>query len=171
MIKEYPLVGIRTYDINLIPDERGFFAEALRQDWKELIDEWVVQANLSYSYPDIVRAWHRHLRGQVDHFLVLKGAAKICVYDEETKHLVEVIGSEKKPAITRIPGHYWHGFKAISNEPTMIMYFVNRLYEPKDPDEDRRPWNDTGIIPIAINGNKNDPRVGKPWDWFYPPYK
>ena len=22
-----------------------------------------------------------------------------------------------------------------------------------------------------INGSKNDRRVNKPWDWFYPPFK
>jgi dTDP-4-dehydrorhamnose 3,5-epimerase len=170
-MKEYPLPGIRSYEINLIPDERGFFAEAIRQDWHELIDEWIVQSNLSYSYPGMVRAWHKHLRGQVDHFLVLKGAAKICAFDEETQSLVEVIGTSQKPAITRIPGQYWHGFKAIGDEPTLIMYFVNRLYEYTNPDEVRRPWNDSGIIPIEINGSKNDPRAGKPWDWFYPPHK
>jgi dTDP-4-dehydrorhamnose 3,5-epimerase len=170
-MKEYPLPGVRSYEINLIPDERGFFAEAIRQDWKDLIDEWIVQSNMSFSYPGMVRAWHKHLRGQVDHFLVLKGAAKICAYDDEKKSLVEVIGTSQKPAITRIPGFYWHGFKAIGDEPTLIMYFVNRLYDYKNPDEVRRPWNDSEIIPEEINGNKSDPRAGKPWDWFYPPHK
>lgn len=171
MLKEYPLPGIKTYDINLLPDERGFFAEVLRKDWKDLIDEWVVQANMSYSYPGMVRAWHRHDRGQVDHFLVIKGAAKICAYDEKTRQLVEVIGSGDKPAITRMPGFYMHGFKAIANEPTLLIYFVNRTYDYKNPDEIRKPWNDPEIVPLEINGNKNDPRVGKPWDWFYPPHK
>ncbi len=35
MTKEYALAGVKTQEINLIPDERGFFAEALRQDWGE----------------------------------------------------------------------------------------------------------------------------------------
>ncbi|MGB8707145.1 MAG: hypothetical protein WCD72_04245 [Dehalococcoidia bacterium] len=41
MVKEYPLQGVRTCELNLVPDERGFFAEALRQDWNEFIDEWI----------------------------------------------------------------------------------------------------------------------------------
>jgi dTDP-4-dehydrorhamnose 3,5-epimerase len=171
LIKEYPLAGVKTYDINIMPDERGFFAEAFRQDWQSIVDEWVVQANLSYSYPNIVRAWHKHLRGQVDYFLVLKGAMKICAYDEETKRLVEIVGSEKKPMIIRIPGHYLHGTKTVSDEPSLTMYFVNRMYDSKNPDEIRRPWDDSEIIPVEINGNKNDLRVGIHWDWFYPPYK
>ena len=171
MLKQYPLEGVRTHEINLIPDERGFFAEALRQDWQEFIDEPIAQANMSFTYPGIVRAWHRHVCGQVDYFLVLRGASKICAYDEKTQRLVEVIASGTLPMLLRVEGRYYHGFKAISDEPSLMVYFVNRLYDYKNPDEERIPWNDPKIIPTEINGNKNDPRVGKPWDWFYPPYK
>ena len=171
-IKNYPLEGVKVYELKIIPDERGFFAEALRQDWGEFINgEWVVQANLSYSYPDIVRAWHKHERGQIDYFLVVKGAMKICAYDEETGKMVEIIGSEHKPSVIRIPGKYWHGTKTISDIPSLTVYFVTRLYDYKNPDELRRPWNDPTIIPTEINGRKDDPRVGKPWDWFTPPHK
>jgi dTDP-4-dehydrorhamnose 3,5-epimerase len=171
-MKEYALKGVKVQEINLIPDERGFFAEALRQDWKDLLEEeWIVQANISYSYPDIVRAWHKHQRGQVDYFLVLKGAMKICAYEEETGKLVEIIASEEKPSIVRIPGKYLHGTKTVSNTPSLTVYFVTRLYDYKNPDEIRRPWNDQTIIPTEINGRKDDPRVGKPWDWFSPPHK
>jgi dTDP-4-dehydrorhamnose 3,5-epimerase len=171
MLKEYPLKGVTTREINIIPDERGFFAEALRQDWQDFIDEWIAQVNLSYSYPTMVRAWHKHLRGQVDYFLVLKGTSKVCAYEEETQKLVEIVGSGAKPVLIRMPGHYYHGFKAIADEPSLMVYFVNRLYDYKSPDEERIPWNSPIIVPLEINGNKNDPRVGKPWDWFYPPHK
>jgi hypothetical protein len=47
----------------------------MRADWKDLLgDDVVVQANLSVTYPGIVRAWHRHLRGQTDYFLVVRGS-------------------------------------------------------------------------------------------------
>lgn len=171
-MKEYPLKGVKVQEINVIPDERGFFAEAIRQDWKDLLEEeWIVQANISYSYPGIVRAWHKHERGQVDYFLVLKGAMKICAYEEETGKLVEIIASGEKPSIVRIPGKYLHGTKTVSNTPSLTLYFVTRLYDYKSPDEIRRSWNDQTIIPIEINGRKDDPRVGKPWDWFSPPHK
>ena len=171
-MKEYALKGVKTYEIEILPDERGFFTEALRADWKEFLeDEQITQINLSYSYPHVVRAWHKHTRGQIDHFLVLKGAMKICAYDEKTGKMVEVIASDKKPTVVRIPGKYLHGTKTISNDPSLLIYFVNRLYDYQNPDEHRRSWNDQTIIPTEINGNKNDPRVGKPWDWFRVPYK
>jgi dTDP-4-dehydrorhamnose 3,5-epimerase len=171
-MKEYALDGVRTYEIKLLPDERGFFSEALRTDWKEFLeDEQVEQINLSYSYPNIIRAWHKHLKGQIDHFLVIHGAMKICAYDEKTGKMAEIIASAKKPTIVRIPGKYLHGTKTVSNEPSLLVYFVNRLYEYNNPDEFRVAWNDKSIIPTEINGKTNDPRVGKPWDWFRPPHK
>ena len=169
--RTFSLPGVMSRDLSLFTDERGFFAEAFRQDWGDLVDEWIKQANLSFSYPNVVRGWHRHVRGQVDYFLVLRGAMKICAYDESSRDLVEVVGSQEKPTLIRIPGKYWHGTKTISVEPSVTMYFVNNLYDPSQPDEDRRPWNDREIIPLSITGNKKDPRVGLPWDWFYPPYK
>ena len=157
------LEGVRIYELKKIPDERGFFAELLRKDWKEILgDEWIVQANLSYSYPGVIRAWHRHLRGQTDYFIVLQGAMRICAYDEKTGQLDEIVASEHKLQIVRIPGHYWHGTKTISDKPSLTLYFVTRLYDYSNPDEERRPWNDPTII---------DPRTGKPYDWNKPPHK
>jgi dTDP-4-dehydrorhamnose 3,5-epimerase len=171
-MKEYTLKGVRVKEVEIIPDERGFFAEALREDWKDFIEEdWIAQANISYSYPNVVRAWHKHERGQVDYFLVLEGAMKICAYEEGTGKMVEIIASGKKPSIVRIPGRYLHGTKTVSSMPSLTVYFVTRLYDYKAPDEVRRPWNDPTIVPTEINGKREDPRVGKPWDWFYPPYK
>jgi len=171
MIKEYQLEGIKCHEINVLPDERGFFAEALRRDWADFIPDEIVQANISFSYPGIVRAWHRHNRGQVDYFLVLKGTSKICAYDDKKHSLVEVIASGLKPQLIRVPGHYYHGFKAIADEPSLMIYFVNKNYDYKNPDEERIPWNDETVVPLDINGNTKDPRTGQPWDWFYPPYK
>lgn len=167
-VREYDLPGVKTYDLKVIPDDRGFFSEAIRKDWKEFTggDE-IVQANVSFSYPGIIRAWHRHLRGQVDYFLVLQGAMKICAYDDReglpTKgKLVEIIASSQKPQIVRILGIYWHGTKTISSEPSLLVYFTTRLYDHQNPDEERRPWNDPSII---------DSRTGQPYDWNRPPHK
>ena len=176
-VKELALPGVKLADLMRFPDERGIFTEIMRSDWNELLeDDTIVQANLSVTYPGIVRAWHKHERGQVDYFLVIKGAIKVCAYDDRADsptngHLVEVILSENRLQILRVPGHYWHGFKAVSPETAYLIYFVNKLYDYENPDELRRPWNDPTIIPSVINGNKDDPRVGKPWDWFGLPHK
>jgi dTDP-4-dehydrorhamnose 3,5-epimerase len=157
------LDGVKVYELKKFPDERGFFTELLRRDWKDLFgDEWIVQANLSYSYPGVIRAWHKHLRGQVDYFIVLKGAMKICAYDEKTKKMDEIVASEHKLQVVRIPGHYYHGTKTLGDEPSLTLYFVTRLYDYDKPDEERKPWNDPAII---------DSKTGSPYDWEKPPHK
>jgi len=166
------LDGMKVKPIKRLPDERGFFCEVMRTDWKELFGEdTIMQVNHSFTYPDVIRAWHRHLRGQVDYFLVLKGAIKICAFDDKTFELNEVVSSGSDLQVVRVPGHYWHGFKAVGNEPSMLVYFTTNLYDQADPDEERRAWNDSKLIPKIINGKKNDARIGKPWDWNYPPNK
>lgn len=155
-----------------MPDERGTFTEVFRTDWKDLLEnDEAVQANISVTYPGIIRAWHRHLRGQVDYFTLLKGAIKIGVYDEKKGELDEIVSSGQNLQTVRVPGHYWHGFKAVGNEPVMLLYFTTALYDAANPDEERRSWNDQTLIPKSINGKKNDPRIGKPWDWNHPPHK
>lgn len=166
------LEGIKIKVLKRKPDERGFFAELMRKDWKEILrrDEFM-QVNLSITYPGIIRAWHRHSRGQVDYFIALRGALKICAYDPESRELDEIVSTGQKPQIVRIPGEYWHGFKAIGNESVWLLYFTSNLYDYNHPDEERRPWNDPKIVPKSINGKTDDPRVGKPWDWNYPPHR
>ena len=144
----------------------------MRKDWKDLFaEDTIVQANLSLTYPNIIRAWHRHLKGQTDYFLALKGLIKICAFDEKIGEINEVVSSALDLQVVRIPGLYWHGFKVLGNEPAMLLYFTTNLYDPANPDEERRPWNDQTIVPKIVNGKKDDARVGKPWDWNYPPHK
>ena len=169
--------GIEIRDLLKHVDERGFFVELFRDDWKDLFkSQFLFQFNLSYSYPNIIRAWHRHIRDQVDYFVCIEGSIKVCAYDDRKDsetygELVEIILSDESLRVVRIPGILWHGYKAIGTKPTRLLYGVNRLYNYDDPDEERRPWNDPTIIPKSINGRTDDPRVGKPWDWNYPPYK
>jgi dTDP-4-dehydrorhamnose 3,5-epimerase len=166
------LTGIIIKPIKRSSDERGFFTEIMRTDWKDLFgNDSVTQANLSQSFPGIIRAWHKHVKGQTDYFIALKGTIKICAFDEKTEELNEIISSGQNLQAVRVPGHYWHGFKAVGNEPAMLLYFTTKLYNYDSPDEKRRPWNDPTLIPKSINGNKDDPRIGKPWDWNYPPNK
>ena len=97
-IKELPLPGVKLADLQRFPDERGIFTEIFRNDWKELLGEdSIVQANFSVTYPGIVRAWHKHERGQVDYFLVIRGSIKVCAYDDEEKFSYKGTSSRSGP--------------------------------------------------------------------------
>jgi dTDP-4-dehydrorhamnose 3,5-epimerase len=163
MIEKELLDGIKISELKKNIDERGFFSEIFRTDWEEMFgNDEIVQANLSISYPGMIRAWHRHNLGQVDHFLVLQGAIRICAYDDNKQQLDEIISSSERLQLVRIPGFYWHGFKNIGNSTSYVLYFVNKLYDYHNPDEERRSWNDPSII---------DPKTGRSYDWNKAPHK
>jgi dTDP-4-dehydrorhamnose 3,5-epimerase len=163
------LPGVKIKELTKFPDERGSFAEAFREDWYDFVepDDEILQVNLSYSYPGMIRAWHRHEKGQVDYFITIRGATKICAYDDDENsstrgQLDQIISSGEKIQCVRIPGFYYHGFKSVGFEPALVVYLTTRLYDYKNPDEERRPWNDSTII---------DPKTGKPFDWNAIPHK
>ena len=166
------LKGIKIKPVKRFSDERGFFSEIMRTDWKDLFGtDPIAQANLSFTFPGVIRAWHRHLRGQTDYFIALRGTIKICAFDEKTEELNEIISSNIDLQVVRMPGQYWHGFKAVGNENALLLYFTTKLYNYENPDEERIPWNDQAIVPKAVNGKKDDPRIKKTWDWNYPIHK
>lgn len=156
------LPGVKIYDIKKNVDERGFFAELHRSDWKSFVGvDKVAQISLSVSRPGIIRAWHRHSGGQIDYICVVKGVLKVCIYDdrEDSKtrgQLDEIVLNGEQIQVIRIPGFYWHGTKCIGDGASTILYFMTKLYDYKNPDEERRPWNDPSII---------DPRTGEQYDW------
>jgi dTDP-4-dehydrorhamnose 3,5-epimerase len=158
---------MKILDLKKHYDERGFFSELIRNDWQDFFEsDLPVQISLSVSYPGMIRGWHHHTK-QVDYLLVIKGAMKIVVYDDDSSSFTrgqmdELVVNGEKLQIVRVPGHYWHGTKTLGIEPSITVYAVSRLYDYDNPDEGRRPWNDPTII---------DPRTKQPYDWNKPPHK
>jgi dTDP-4-dehydrorhamnose 3,5-epimerase len=143
--------GVKVRDLQVNADERGHLVEIFREDW-ELYDPGPAMSYYSMSYPGVVRAWHRHDRGQIDHFICPKGRIKVGIYDDRdgsaTRGALDtfVIG-EHNQKIVRIPGDCWHGFKAIGDEPAFLVNFPTNLYDYENPDEERLP-PDTDDIPL-----------------------
>jgi dTDP-4-dehydrorhamnose 3,5-epimerase len=165
------LEGMDVRPLEVRPDDRGFFCELCRMDWSGFFTEPIDQVNLSSSYPGIVRAWHRHVRGQVDYFVVVQGALRICAYDADSGRLEEVVASDRRLLTVRVPGNYFHGNMVVGQQPALVVYATTRLYDYATPDEERLLWNDASIVPTSINGKADDPRVGLPWDWLHPPHR
>lgn len=143
--------GVSVRDLQVNADERGHLVEMFREDWDEY-DPAPAMSYFSLSYPGIVRAWHRHTRGQVDHFVCPSGRIKVGIFDDRdespTQGEVEsyVVG-EHDLQVVRIPGACWHGFKVVGNEPAILVNFPTVLYDYENPDEERLP-PDTEEIPM-----------------------
>lgn len=159
MTKHERIHDVELRELNVNADERGHLTEVFREDW-DTYDEKPAMAYYSMTYPGTIRAWHRHLKGQNDHFVCPTGRIKVGVYDERddspTKGEINtfVIGEHDQKVI-RIPGDCWHGFKAIGDERAMLINFPTKLYDYDDPDEERIPY-DTDRIPL---------------DWEAPPHE
>lgn len=140
-------------ELQINEDERGSLTEIWRSDWNIYRGEdEPAMSYLSETYPGIVRAWHRHNRGQIDHFVIPRGKAKVGVYDDRDGSPTEgeldtYILGEGNMNVIRVPGDCWHGFKAIGDERVMLLNFPTNLYDYEDPDEERLP-PDTDEIPM-----------------------
>jgi dTDP-4-dehydrorhamnose 3,5-epimerase len=142
-------VAVRDLQVNA--DERGHLVEIFREDWPEY-DPEPAMSYYSVSYPGVVRAWHRHTRGQVDHFVCPHGRIKVGVYDDREDSPTQgelntyVIG-EHNQQVVRIPGDCWHGFEVVGDERATLVNYPSELYHYEDPDEERLPY-DTDEIPL-----------------------
>ena len=133
--------GVKTRKLRLIPDERGYLMEMFRSDWEEF--EKFGQVYVTAVYPGVVKGWHYH-KLQTDHFICVKGMAKVVLYDNRddspTKGEVnEFFMGEQNPAMLTIPPGVLHGFKGISTEMTLIVNVPDQLYNYEKPDEYRFP--------------------------------
>src|SRR5512137_371564 len=70
--------GVLVKQLKPIPDERGMVMEILRSD-DELFAKFG-QVYLSVVYPGVVKGWHFH-KVQTDYFAIVKGMAKVVLYD------------------------------------------------------------------------------------------
>jgi len=139
--------GVKTKKLKVIPDERGFLMEMLRDD-----DEFFRkfgQVYLTVAYPGVVKGWHYHKK-QIDHFVCVKGMLKVVLYDgredSPTKGQVnEFFLGEQNPTLLVIPNFVLHGMKGISTEPAYLINVPTEHYVYAEPDEFRVHPHDNDI--------------------------
>jgi dTDP-4-dehydrorhamnose 3,5-epimerase len=139
--------GVVVKPLRVIPDERGFLMEMLRSD--DEVFEKFGQAYITACYPGVVKGWHYHKK-QTDHFVCVKGMAKVVLFDgrEDSptyRQVQEFFIGERNPVLLKIPRMVMHGFKAVGTEMAMIINFPTELYNYKEPDEYRIPWDSNDI--------------------------
>lgn len=129
-------------------DDRGFFAELVRDDEKELLTKFG-QASWSMSYPGVIKAFHYHEK-QDDLWFFPSGNAQVVLYDlrenSSTKGKTDIFYmGEENPIILLIPKGVAHGYRVLGQKTATIIYFTTESYNSENPDEKRIPWNDPSI--------------------------
>jgi len=128
-------------------DDRGWFSEIIRDDEKYL--RKFGQASITKTHPGVIKAFHWHKK-QDDVWFVASGSAQIVLYDRrprsKTKGETQIFYlGEDNPSIILIPKGVAHGYRVLGNKPAVLVYFTTRSYNPKNPDEERIPFDDEAI--------------------------
>ncbi len=139
--------GVKTKKLRVIPDERGRLMEILRAD-DELYEKFG-QVYITTAYPGVVKGWHYHKK-QVDNITVIKGMAKLVLYDNRENspsmgEINEFFVGEHNPLLVQIPKLVLHGFKCISQTETVMLNCPTEVYDYKTPDEFRLPLHSSEI--------------------------
>jgi dTDP-4-dehydrorhamnose 3,5-epimerase len=141
--------------LKVIKDERGFLMEMLRKD--DPFFSQFGQVYMTVCNPGFVKGWHYHKK-QIDHFVVVKGTARIVLYDQREdssthKEVQEFVIGEENPLLIKIPAFVVHGFEAAGEEPVNLINVSSEVYNYEEPDEFRIPFDDPSI-PVKWKSEK-----------------
>ncbi len=131
------------------PDDRGYFLEVARLG-QGLVSKFRMdstQISTALNYPGIIKAFHYH-KHQTDYWVPAAGLLQVALVDLRSgsrtygaKNTLYV--GALRPWQVLIPPGVAHGYKVIGEQPSVLVYVTNRIYDPAD--EGRIPYNDTTI--------------------------
>ena len=141
------IAGVHLTDLKLIPDDRGYLMEILRDDDPHFVK--FGQCYVSATFPGLIKAWHAH-EVQTDNFCCVHGNVRVGLWDgradsptyRETQSVV--IGDLNRKRITIPPG-VWHGWICLGTETAIVLNAPSEHYNYTQPDELRRAWDDPEI--------------------------
>jgi dTDP-4-dehydrorhamnose 3,5-epimerase len=128
-------------------DDRGYFREILRDD-DHLLRRFG-QSSVTKTYPGVIKAFHWH-QDQDDLWYVVDGMARVVLYDRRpdspTCGVTQVVyAGDDNPVLIHIPTGIAHGYQVLGHKPVVLVYYVTKAYDPRDPDEQRIPFDDPTI--------------------------
>ena len=132
--------GVEVVHLKRYADDRGFLSEILRSDDPHF--KGFGQVYISCVRRGFIKAWHSH-QHQTDAFYVVKGTAKIGLYDDREgsstydTYQTVVLGEDGYDALLMIPEKVWHGLISLS-ETTYMINIPSKPYDRENCDELRR---------------------------------
>lgn len=139
--------GVRVKPLVKFADDRGYFMEIVRDD-DELLSRFG-QVSCSLTYPGVIKAFHYHEK-QDDLWFFPVGNAQVVLHDlratSPTFRQTDVYYmGEHNPIALLIPAGVAHGYRVLGDAPALLVYVTTRVYDRRNPDERRLPWNDPAI--------------------------
>ena len=127
--------GVELKEIISHPDERGVFAELIRNA-DPFFKEGFGQLSYSHVHHGVIKGWHGHTI-QTQWTYILKGNAKVVLHDRrkgsETfgKTMELLLGENHKSFVYKFPPGVLHGYKCL-NGPMTVLYVTSGIYDLND---------------------------------------
>ena len=142
--------GVLLLELPRFADERGFFMEAYRDEWAELLSlgHGFIQDNYSRSRKGVLRGLHYQIeRPQAKLVMALSGRVQDVVVDirvgsETFGQHISVELSEERPTCLYVPVGCAHGF-AVLSEHALVYYKCSDTYWPSG--ERGLRWSDPAL--------------------------
>lgn len=136
--------GVRVILLTSHLDDRGFFREVAKKSWK--VSD-IRQVSVSQTKVGIIKAfhWHEHQR---DVWHLLSGRILVGLHDlrKNSKTFGQTISfewdSKKAACLLVIPKKIAHGYKVLDSPSAVMLYLMDKEYNPKKSDEKRIPFDD-----------------------------
>lgn len=143
------IAGVEVKPFAVWPDDRGYFLEVARFGQGLVADfpAASMQVSAALNYPGIIKAFHYH-KFQTDYWVPAAGLLQVALADLRRNSRTYGVKNTfyvgtLRPWQVLIPPGVAHGYKVIGEQPSVLIYVTNRIYDPSD--EGRIPYNDGGI--------------------------
>jgi dTDP-4-dehydrorhamnose 3,5-epimerase len=141
--------GVVVTPYSLWSDDRGYFLEAMRAGCGPIagFPLETTQVSATLSYPGSIKAFHYH-RHQTDCWIPSMGTLQVALVDLRPdsptfgRRNTMYVGV-MRPWRVNIPPGVGHGYKALGNDPSMLIYVTSRFYDSVD--EGRIAYDDARI--------------------------
>lgn len=130
---------IQIKKLNVFANDQGYLFETLRADDK-IFDGKFGQVLVSAVYPGIIKGLHLHKK-QTDYTTCIKGNIKyiaIKINPDKTIKINTFVVGEKNQILIKCPPGIWHGYTPLSNQEAIVFHLMDKVYDPADPDTDRK---------------------------------
>ena len=117
-------------ELNIHSDERGWLVEMLKRN--ELKED-IKQIYVATIKPGCTRGNHYHLK-RIEWFFVAGEKAELYLEDLETKKIICLKLSSKKPRVVTVFPKIAHAVKNSGKETVYLVSAQNTIYNPKNSD-------------------------------------
>lgn len=145
--------GVEIREFRQFSAEDGTFAELMRLNedgTMQIFPEFkLLQINRSSLLPGAIKAWHLHFNQEDIWYVPPQAHMLLGLWDLRKESptadmkLKLPLGAGHNKLIL-IPRGVAHGVANIASEPGDLFYFINQIFDPENPDENRLPWNAAG---------------------------